>query len=97
MEEVSSDYPATLHINLKKEFRGQGAGARLISVFQEYLVSKRVKGLHLATMSSAAQAFFSQQGFILLSQHPRSYFRHLLTQEISVYIYVKKLGATLFD
>jgi len=97
MGEVSSDYPATLHINLKKDFRGRGAGARLILAFQDYLVSKGVKGLHLATMSSAAGAFFSRQGFILLSQHPRSYFRHLLTQGISVYIYVKKLGTTVFD
>jgi GNAT superfamily N-acetyltransferase len=97
MEEVSSDYPATLHINLKKDFRVKGAGARLISAFQEYLVSKGVKGLHLATMSSAAGAFFRRQGFILLSQHPRSYFRHLLTQDISVYIYVKKLRTTVSD
>jgi len=97
MEEVSSDYPATLHINLKKDFRGKGAGARLISVFLEYLGSKGVKGLHLATMSSATGAFFRRQGFILLSKHPRSYFRHLLTQEVSVYIYAKKLGTTVFD
>jgi len=97
MGEVNSDYPATLHINLKKDFRGKGEGARLISAFQVYLVSKGVKGLHLATMSSAAGAFFSRQDFILLSKHPRSYFRHLLTQEVSVYIYAKKLGTTVFD
>jgi GNAT superfamily N-acetyltransferase len=97
MKEVSSDYPATLHINLKKDFRGKGAGARLISAFQEYLVSKGVKGLHLATMSSAAGEFFRRQGFSFLSEHSRSYFRHLLTQDIKVCIYVKKLGSAVSD
>lgn len=97
MEEISSDYPAILHINLKKDFRGKGAGARLISAFQEYLVSKGVKGLHLATMSSAAGEFFSRQGFSFFTERSRSYFSHLLTQNIKVYIYVKKLGRAVSD
>jgi GNAT superfamily N-acetyltransferase len=90
MEDPVIDYPATMHINLKKDFRGRGAGALLISAFQEYLRAERVKGVHLATMSSLAGEFFAKQGFSLLSQYPRSYFRSF-GKETTVYIYAKKL------
>jgi GNAT superfamily N-acetyltransferase len=91
MKEIIEDYPATLHINLKKDFRGKGIGARLISAFEEYLRGKKVKGVYLATMSSTAGTFFRKQGFSLFAQYRRSYFRHVSGQDIFVYIYVKKL------
>jgi GNAT superfamily N-acetyltransferase len=91
MEEIRNDYPATLHINLKKDFRGQGTGARLIAAFLQYLKSKQIKGLHLATMSKEGGAFFCKQGFRLLFQSRRSYFRYITGKDITVYIYVKKL------
>ncbi len=85
------DYPATLHINLRKDCRGAGAGARLISAFEQYLKDKGVQGVHLATMSTAAGDFFRKQGFSFLCQYHRSYFRHVSGQDTTVYIYVKKL------
>jgi GNAT superfamily N-acetyltransferase len=91
MKEVNKDYPATLHINLRKDFRKQGIGTRLISAFEEYLKGKKVKGVYLATMSSTAGDFFRNQGFSLFNQYRRSYFRHVSGQDIIVYIYVKKL------
>jgi GNAT superfamily N-acetyltransferase len=91
MEDPVIDYPATMHINLKKDFRGRGAGALLVSSFLQYLSDKGVKGVHLATMSSAAGEFFAKQGFSLLSCYPRSYFR-AFGKEITVYIYAKKLS-----
>jgi GNAT superfamily N-acetyltransferase len=91
MKEIKEDYPATLHINLRKDSRGQGAGSRLISAFEEYLKVKNVLGVYLATMSSASGDFFRKQGFSLSDQYRRSYFRHVSGQDIIVYIYVKKL------
>ena len=91
MAEVRISYPAVIHINLRKDFRGQGAGERLILAFEQHLRSKGVKGVHLATVSEGAGIFFSKQGFNLLDQYPRSYFRYLLGKDIKVYIYGKKL------
>jgi GNAT superfamily N-acetyltransferase len=91
MSEIKADYPAVMHINLRKDFRGKGVGARLIRAFEEYLNSFGVKGMHLATMSETAGGFFRKQGFSLLSQYRRSYFRYILGKDIKVYIYGKKL------
>ncbi len=91
MSEIGPGYPAVMHINLRKGFRGQGAGARLIRAFEEHLKNAGVTGMHLATMSESAGGFFRKQGFSLLSQYRRSYFRHILGKDITVYIYGKKL------
>ncbi len=91
MEETGFDYPATMHINLRRDFRGRGIGASLIAAFEKHLKDKGVKGVHLATMSSAAGKFFLQQGFSLLSEFRRSYFRHICGQDIIVRVLVKKL------
>ncbi|HOW42588.1 MAG TPA: GNAT family N-acetyltransferase [Candidatus Omnitrophota bacterium] len=84
------EYPATLHINIARGFRGQGTGGRLLSVFCDYLKSRRSPGVRLATMSETAREFFSHAGFVLLATRPRSYFRYL-GRDLRVYI----LGKTL--
>lgn len=89
--DFSPTYPAILHINLKEDFRSLGVGARLINAYLEYLSKEQVPGVHLATFSEKAGRFFTKQGFNLLYQCPRSYFRHLLHRDISIYIYGKKL------
>jgi len=89
--EFSKDYPAILHINLKEGFRKQGIGAQLIGAYLDYLKENKVKGVHLATMSSGAADFFSKQGFKLLLSAKRSYFRYILHKDIIVYVYGKHL------
>jgi GNAT superfamily N-acetyltransferase len=91
MKDLNNDYPATLHINLRKNLRDSGIGSRLIMAFERYLKDQGVKGVHLATMSTAAGDFFGKQGFSLQGQYRRTYFRHVSGQDITVYIYVKKL------
>lgn len=85
------EYPATFHINIKKEFRDQKIGTELISAFLSYLKAENIPGVHIATMSDAAARFFSAQGFQLLHQGSRSYFKHILHKNIPIYIYGKKL------
>ena len=85
------DYPAILHINLKEGFRGLGIGAQLMHAYLGYLKENEIKGVHLATMSDETGAFFSKQGFGLLFSAKRSYFRHILHQDIAVYIYGRRL------
>ncbi|HTY45047.1 MAG TPA: hypothetical protein VMD52_03535 [Patescibacteria group bacterium] len=83
----SRDYPAVLHINIRKGCRAEGTGTKLISAYLDYLKKQAVKGVHLATMSDAAGLFFRKQNFQLLFQGRRSYFRYFLGKDIPFYIY----------
>ena len=87
----SKDYPATLHINIIKEFRVAGVGSKLINAYLDYLTSEGVKGVHLATMSEKGGLFFSKLNFQLLFQGERSYFRYFLGKNVPVYIYGMQL------
>lgn len=90
-DDFSKEYPATLHINLKAEYRAQGIGARLIAAYCDYLVKEKIPGVCLATMSERAGVFFSEQGFVLLHTGKRSYFSHILKRDVPVFIYGKIL------
>lgn len=91
MPDFSKGYPATLHINIGKGFRGQNIGSRLMSAYLDYLVKEKVPGVSLATMSDKAAEFFKKQGFNLLHAGRRSYLRYLLHKDLPVYIFGKKL------
>jgi len=89
--DFTEEYPAILHINVLEKFRVMGIGSRLISAYLDYLRKERVRGVHLGTISEEAGIFFISQGFHLLHKGTRSYFRHILHRDISVYIYGKLL------
>jgi GNAT superfamily N-acetyltransferase len=91
MADLNRDYPATLHINIRAGFRNLGIGSKLISVYFDYLKQEGIDGVSLATMSEEGKKFFLSQGFRLLQQYRRSYFRYILGRDITVYIYAKKL------
>jgi len=89
--DFTREYPATLHINVRKGFRGKDIGGALIQGYLAYLRQEKVSGVHLATMSDISANFFSGQGFRLLHTSVRSYFRHVLQRDVPLYIYGKKL------
>lgn len=84
-------YPATFHLNIKDGFRGQEIGAKLISVYLDYLKAEGVSGVHLATMSDRAANFFLSAGFQQLYKGKRSYFRRILHRDVPLYIFGKRL------
>jgi GNAT superfamily N-acetyltransferase len=86
------DYPATLHINLRAGFRGQALGGRLIEAYLDYLEGEGVKGVHLCTMADKAAEFFTAQGFTLLHEGKRSYFRRYLGRDVTSRIFGKKIA-----
>ncbi|MFH1691195.1 MAG: GNAT family N-acetyltransferase [Candidatus Omnitrophota bacterium] len=88
--DVSDEYPAVLHINLKKKFREMGIGSRLINTFCEYLVNKNIRGVHLSTMSKEAGLFFKKNGFEMLHAATRTYMWHVQKRDVHVYIFGKK-------
>ncbi len=81
------EYPATLHINLDSRFRGNGIGSQLLDGYFSLLRRSGVKGVHLATFSEKAGGFFFRNGFRMLFESRRSYFRRVLGTDISCYIY----------
>lgn len=89
--DFSKDYPATLHINIIKEYRMAGIGSRLINAYLDYLRAEGIKGAHFATMSDNAGKFFSKLNFQLLFKGERSYFRYFLGRNAPVYIYGMKI------
>jgi GNAT superfamily N-acetyltransferase len=91
MPDFSKDYPATLHINIDKDWRSQHIGAKLMGAYLDYLRRENVSGVRLATASDKAADFFSKQGFTLLHRGRRSYFGHILNSDIPIFIYGKKI------
>lgn len=91
MPDFSRKYPATLHINLEKNFRNLGIGSKLMSFYLEYLAGERIPGVYIPTMSDKAADFFRKHGFNLLHKGRRSYFRHILHRDVPLYIYGKRL------
>jgi len=85
------DYPATLHINIDKDYRGADIGSRLISAYFDYLLNEGVRGVSLATMSDSAGKFFEAQGFKLLHTGKRSYFKYILHKDLPLHIYARTL------
>jgi len=84
--DFSKKYPATLHINIDKNFRGQGTGARLIENYLQFLREKGVSGVHFGTMSESAKAFFLKRGFNVLFTGKRSYLRYSVGKNSPYYM-----------
>jgi len=89
--DFSKQYPATLHINIDKNFRGFHVGSRLIDCYLNFLKRNRISGVHFGSISDNAKDFFLKKGFILLHQGRRSYLRYALGQTSNYYIFGKIL------
>ena len=65
-------YPAHLHINIDRLWRGQGIGSRLIECYLDRLRALHVPGVHLHTTShnKAACRLYVKVGFKLLDARP---------------------------
>ena len=91
MPSFSKTYPAVLHINIKKDSRGQGTGDALMKTLLDDFTKSGVQGVRLATMSSGASGFFCKSGFSILFKGRRSYLDSLAGQEVPLYILGREL------
>jgi GNAT superfamily N-acetyltransferase len=87
--DFSGEFPAILHINLDKNFRGQAIGSKLIARFLRYLKEGGVSGVHLGTLSEDAGVFFKKTGFDLLFQGRRSYLKDYTGRDLDFYVFGK--------
>ncbi len=89
--DFSQEYPAILHINIARDFRGGGVGHQLVSVYCEYLKQNGVQSVRASTMSDPAKNFFEKCGFATLFTTRRSYLRYYFQKDIPLYIVGKKI------
>lgn len=82
------DFPAHFHINLLPDYRRYGWGGQLVEIFLNELRSRKVKGVHLATISDAGKNFFKKSGFDLTLALPSTVFPDRKTE---LWIMTKKI------
>ena len=65
-------YPAHLHINIDKDFRGLNIGKKLINEFLKKAKDTGIPGIHLSTRggNTGGRGFFRKMGFIVLGRYP---------------------------
>ncbi len=69
---VLARYPAHLHINLRKGFRGYAVGSQLLRRFIEQARAAGVRGIHASVSGGnlPARRFFEREGFMAVGRHP---------------------------
>lgn len=89
--DFSKEYPATLHINIKAEYRRQNLGSLLVDYFLAFLKRKNIRGVHFGVMSESAKDFFIKLNFNILFTGKYSFPRYLLGENIPHYIMGKQI------
>ena len=68
-------YPAHLHIDIYKEYRGNGTGTQLVQTLVDHLRQKGIKGVQLCVDAENEKAirFYERNGFKKLMFFVRGY------------------------
>ncbi|TBR16101.1 GNAT family N-acetyltransferase, partial [bacterium] len=90
MPDFSKSYPAVLHINIDKPYRGAGIGEKLIDTYLNYLKEEGVSGVHFGTFSEQAKGFFLKMGFDVIFQSKRTYLKPYTGADANFYIFGRK-------
>jgi len=87
-------YPAHLHINVDKRWRGRGTGRRLMEAYLDQLRRSQVPGVHLNTTSlnEAACRLYEKVGFRLLDARATRVWLHLVDRPVESRCYGLRLA-----
>lgn len=88
--DFSLEYPATLHININKDFQRSGIGKMLIKKYLNFLKEKNIRSVHFGTTSEDAKDFFIKMGFKLLFAKKRTYMRYKTGKDEIFYVFGKE-------
>lgn len=93
---VLRSYPATFHLDLLAQARGQGLGGRLVGVFLDQMRAAGVSGVHIRPMAinAALLALAKKHQFVLLDSRPLTAFAHVERRQIEIQTYGLRLGPT---
>ena len=88
-------YPAHLHLNVDKAWRGQGTGRRLMEACLDRLRSLQIPGVHLHTTNrnEAACRLYETLGFRLLAAHETVLWSRYLASPVESRCYGLRLAA----
>ena len=77
-------YPAHLHVNLARDWRGRGLGRRLTEAYLYVLQRLGIPGVHVHTTSlnMAACRLYEKLGFRLLDSRPTRLWEYVLDQPV---------------
>lgn len=89
--DFSGEYPAVLHINIDRDFRGQRVGSMLMERYMRFLAENSIKGVHCGTRAEDAREFFMRSGFGVLHKSKRSFLRYYFKTSLPYYILGKKI------
>lgn len=69
--EISTEYPAHLHIDLLPEAQGRGLGREMVETFISALTDRGVRGLHLGVSKGnhRAMAWYPKLGFEVIEEN----------------------------
>lgn len=88
--DFSKRYPATLHINIDKNFRGYKAGKSLMERYMSFLKENKIPGVHFGTISEEAKLFFTKLGFRMLFEGKRSYLQYAIGKIAPYFVFGKE-------
>ncbi len=91
LPDISTAYPATLHINVDAKYRAQGIGEKLISEYINYLKKLGIKGAQISIFSPSAVRFFEQNGFTVLYKKKITCFNYLGYGDIYRFVMGRKI------
>ena len=91
--DFSRQYPASLHINVNKEFHGLNIGKKLIEHYLNHLKTQKVPGVLVSVMTKQGRDFFLHNDFQVLVQTTRSLFCYRLGFDIPQYLLGKKIAS----
>ncbi|MDD2352985.1 MAG: GNAT family N-acetyltransferase [Atribacterota bacterium] len=89
--DFSPEYPATLHINIAPQFRGQNVGSLLINHYLDFLKKESISGIHFGVLSERAKMFFLKLDFKVLFTGKYTFLNYLTGETLPHYIIGKKL------
>jgi ribosomal protein S18 acetylase RimI-like enzyme len=71
--QILAEYPAHLHINFRRPYRGRGGGGELMGQFLRQAAEAGVAGVHagVSETNTAGRRFFEKSGFVALGREPR--------------------------
>lgn len=88
--DFSREYPATLHVNVASQSRGQNVGSYLVNYFLEFLKKERVSGIHFGVLSERAKKFFLKLDFEVLFTGKYTFLNYLTGENLPHYIMGKR-------
>ena len=89
--DFAREYPATLHVNVIAQSRGQNVGSLLVNHFLDFLKREGVAGIHFGVMSESAKRFFIKLNFEILFNGKYTFLHYLTGEILPHYILGKKL------